>query len=212
MSRRLVLLRHGRTAWNEAGRTQGHADIELDATGHAQARAVAAYLAGFDVVALWSSDLARARQTADHLAAALRLPVVTDERLREFDVGDRQGLTLAEFADRFPEDHAEWAESGGVMPARGGELTVEVEKRIVPALRDCLDRLGPGECGLVVTHGAALKVAVAGLLDWPPELAASLAVVDNCAWATLEEVAHRGRLRLAGYNQNCPPEAPSAGG
>lgn len=212
MSRRLILLRHGRTAWNETGRAQGHADVELDPTGHAQARAVAERLAGLDLATLWSSDLARARQTAAYLAAAHSLPVVEDERLREFDVGERQGLTLVEFADRFPEEHAAWVRSGEVMPAGGGELAVDVEKRIVPALRDCLDGLAAGESALVVSHGAALKVAVAGLLSWPAELAASLRVVDNCAWVTLEELEHGGRLRLAGYNQKCLAESWAAGG
>ena len=62
-----MLLRHGRTAWNATGRAQGHADVELDETGHAQAAAVAPWVAGFGPVVLWSSDLARARQTAAYV-------------------------------------------------------------------------------------------------------------------------------------------------
>ena len=71
--RRLVLLRHGRTEWNETGRAQGHADVPLDEVGLAQAKEVAPVLAALRPVALWSSDLARAAQTAD--AVALRVVV-----------------------------------------------------------------------------------------------------------------------------------------
>lgn len=206
MSRRLLLLRHGRTAWNDAGRAQGHADTELDATGHAQSEAAARHLAGRDLSSLWASDLTRARQTAGYLAERTGLPVTEDPRLREFDVGERQGLTLAEFAERFPEEYTAWVHGDGLVPVKGGEVTEDVEARMVPALRDCLSRLEHGETALVVTHGAAIKVAVSALLDWPAELAGSLQDVDNCAWVTLEEIEHGGRLRLAGYNEKAPRE------
>ena len=204
MSRRLILLRHGRTAWNDAGRAQGHADIELDATGHAQAEAAARHLAAADIAGLWSSDLTRARETAGYLADRLGLPVGEDPRLREFDVGERQGLTLAEFAERFPEEYTAWQRGDGLVPVKGGEVSDDVEARMVPALQDCLAHLDRGQTGLVVTHGAALKVAVTGMLGWPAALAASLKAVDNCAWVTLEEIEHGGRLRLAGYNEKTP--------
>lgn len=200
MSRRLLLLRHGRTAWNDAGRAQGHADIELDATGHVQAELAARHLAD-KIAGLWASDLTRARQTAGYLADRTGLDVEEDARLREFDVGERQGLTLAEFADRFPEEYSAWMRGDGLVPVKGGEVSEEVEARMVPALRECLEALDHGETGLVVTHGAAMKVAVTGLLQWPLELAASLKAVDNCAWITLDEIEHGGRLRLAGYNE-----------
>jgi glucosyl-3-phosphoglycerate phosphatase len=206
VSRRLLLLRHGRTAWNDAGRAQGHADIELDATGHAQAELAARHLADLEIAGLWASDLARARQTAGYLAHRTGLGVDEDARLREFDVGERQGLTLAEFADRFPEEYSAWMRGDGLVPVKGGEVSEEVEARMVPALRECLDALDHGETGLVVTHGAAMKVAVTGLLQWPLELAASLKAVDNCAWITLDEIEHGGRLRLAGYNEKAPRE------
>lgn len=204
MSRRLVLLRHGRTAWNESGRAQGHADIELDRTGHAQAGSAARQLAGLDPAALWSSDLARARQTADYVASVCGLSPKYDDRLREFDVGERQGLTLDEFAERYPDEYSSWVRGDGLLPVRGGEVTEDVERRIVPALRECLGSLGHGETGLVVTHGAAMKVAVTGLLGWPHDLTISLKGVDNCAWVVLEEIEHGGRLRLAAYNRKAP--------
>lgn len=207
MSRRLILLRHGRTAWNEEGRAQGHADVELDPTGHLQAAAAARHLTDEEIHGLWSSDLRRARQTADYAAVLTGLPVTEDARLREFDVGQRQGLTLSEFAERFPEEYSTWTRGDSLIPVKGGEGSEEVVARTVPALQECLDALGHGQSALVVTHGASLKVALAGLLGWPQDLAASLKTIDNCAWVTVEEIEHGGRLRLSGYNQKAPREA-----
>ncbi len=203
--RRLVLLRHGRTAWNDAGRAQGQADVELDDVGHAQAQAVSPYLAGLGPAALWTSDLARARQTVAYLEKETGLVATHDQRLREFSVGARQGLTLAEFAECYPAEHAAWMRGDGHLRLPGAETSAEVEQRMSVALTDCLAGLGPGESGVVVTHGAALRVGVVALLGWPAELAGSLRGIDNCAWATVEELGHGGLLRLAGYNVSVRP-------
>jgi len=201
-ARRLVLLRHGRTSWNETGRAQGHADIDLDDAGHAQARAAAAYLAVLDPVAVWTSDLVRARQTAAHLEAATGLSAKVDERLREYDIGVRQGLTLPEFADRFPVEYAAWERADDRVRVAGAESDADVEQRIVPALHECLAALSPGDTGVVVTHGASLIVGLVGLLEWPPEQSAALRAMDNCAWAVVSAVptAAGERLRLEAYN------------
>lgn len=203
MTRRLVLLRHGRTAWNAENRAQGHADVDLDGLGHAQARAAAEHLAGLRPVALWSSDLARARQTAEHLGSACGLEVKCDDRLREYDVGERQGLTLEEFASRFPAEHRAWLRGDPTPGVPGAETTAEVATRMRSALGECLLSLERGETGVVVTHGAALKVGVTAVLGWPTDLASTLRVVANCGWVTVELEAG-GRPRLAGYNQNLP--------
>jgi probable phosphoglycerate mutase len=202
--RRLVLVRHGRTAWNAAGRAQGHADVGLDDVGQQQAAAAAPYLASLAPAALWTSDLARARQTAGYLEKETGLVAVEDARLREFAVGIRQGLTLAEFAERHPQEHARWSRHDDArLP--GAETAQEVRARMLPALRELLAVLAPGRTGVVVTHGACLKVAVVGLLGWPHGLSASLRGVDNCAWVTLEEPAYDGPLRLVGYNESVRP-------
>jgi probable phosphoglycerate mutase len=200
-----VLLRHGRTAWNEAGRAQGHADVPLDATGRGQAAAAAPYLASLRPAVLWSSDLARARETCEHVERATGLSAKYDERLRELDVGERQGLTAEQFAERFPDEHAAWADGEFAVRLPGAEVTSDVAARMLPALRECLGSLGAGETGVVVTHGAALRVGIAGLLGWSAGLAADLQGVHNCSWATLRETGHGGRLRLVGYNESVRP-------
>jgi len=203
--RRVVIVRHGRTAWNAAGRAQGHADVELDGLGHAQASAVAPYLASLEPVALWTSDLARARQTCGYLEQATGLVARQDERLREFAVGARQGLTMPEFAERHPEEYAAWVRGDGSHRVSGAEVAAEVHSRMVAALEDALAQLSAGQTGVVVTHGACLKIGVVGILGWPDAISTALRGIDNCAWVTVEELSFGGRLRMSGYNESVRP-------
>lgn len=197
---RLVLLRHGRTEWNAAARAQGHADVELDERGHAQAAAVAPHIAALAPASLWTSDLLRARQTCVYLERATGLSAKVDERLREYDVGDRQGMSSAQFEATYPEAFAAWRDGDDLVHVPGAETSAQVLARMLPALRQCLDSLAGTETGVVVTHGAALKVGLLGLLGWPQSLAPTMRGIDNCGWVTLVQAAD-GRVRLAGYNQ-----------
>jgi broad specificity phosphatase PhoE len=201
VTRRLVLLRHGQTEWNSLGRAQGHADISLDATGHAQAAAAAPYLAAMRPVRIWSSDLARARETAKYLAEATGLEVATDPRLREYDVGVRSGLTREEFEQRHPREYAAWLAHDESLLVEGEETAEQVRARMHPALTECLDALGPGQTGIVVTHGACLRVGLLALLGWPPETSRSIRGMDNCGWAVLGEHDVFGNLRLVSFNE-----------
>jgi probable phosphoglycerate mutase len=212
-ARRLVLLRHGRTAWNAERRAQGHSDVPLDGTGHAQAAAVAPHVAALRPVLLWSSDLARARQTAEYAATATGLELRLDPRLREYDLGERTGMTMAEYAAAHPEEyHAFRAGRYDVVP--GGERNDQVATRVSAVVADAFAALAPGECGVLVSHGGALKVTLLALLGWPEGLAATLQALDNCGWAELRDSGVDGRLRLAAYNVTAPadPDFVSRGG
>jgi probable phosphoglycerate mutase len=196
---RLLLLRHGRTEWNHVGWAQGHADVPLDEVGHLQAKAVAPLVAALSPTRIWSSDLARASQTAAHVAAECGLPVEVDPRLREFAVGEREGLTWAESVARFP-----WIADGVGLGERlagvpGAESDDAVHDRIGPALEDHAAALAPGETGVVVTHGAALKIAMAALLGWDRSVMRSFRVLGNCRWAALLVPAARPERRLESY-------------
>lgn len=204
MSRRLVLLRHGRTAWNDEARMQGHTDVPLDKTGHRQSAAAAQALAALRPVVLVSSDLARARQTAAHVEAATGLVASTDERLREFDVGVRAGMTHDEFATAHPAEHAAWRAGEERPVVDGAETSSEVRARVVPALRELLISLPDGSTGIAVMHGACTRVALAGLLDWPDSVLRTLRGLDNCCWAALEADDEHG-LRLTAYNRAAAP-------
>jgi glucosyl-3-phosphoglycerate phosphatase len=195
--RRLVLVRHGQTAWNAEGRAQGHADVSLDDVGRAQAEALAPVLAALDPDVLVSSDLARARETAAFLEKETGLTAQEDARLREYDLGERTGLSRAEFAAQRGGEAAWDVHAHIGVP--GAESSDEVASRVVPALHDVLNALEAGQTAIVVSHGACLRIAIAGVLGLPVEAADTLATLANCGWAVLEDGPH-GRLRMASYN------------
>ena len=206
--RRVVLVRHGQTAWNAEGRAQGHTDIGLDDTGRRQAEAMAPVLADLDPALLVTSDLARARETTAFLEKQTGLTAVEDARWREYDLGERTGLTLAEFGQRVGVEFDGWWDVHAHVEVPGAESPEELAERVHPAFEEVLERLSEGETAVVVTHGASLRVALASMLGWPLETAGGLEAMHNCAWATLAETG-AGRLRLSAYNQTvagAPPD------
>jgi probable phosphoglycerate mutase len=165
----ILLARHGETDWNRDLRFQGHADVPLNDAGRAQARELARSLAAEPIGAVYSSDLLRARETAEIVAASLGLRVEVDERLREIDVGSWQGSTRAEL------DGRKW----------DGETYDDHRARTVAALLRIAER-HPGEQVLVVAHGGTLRrVQEAAVGEAQP-------VVANCA--TWVITAADGRL------------------
>jgi glucosyl-3-phosphoglycerate phosphatase len=199
-SRTLVLLRHGRTAWNLIDRAQGHTDVELDEVGHEQSRRTAACLAGLRPARLWTSDLARARQTAAYLEEATGLTATADPRLREFDLGVRSGLTRSEYAERFPEQYAAWIAGEPGPLVMGEESAEQVRERVAPALVEAFQALDRGQTGIAVLHGACLKIGLFTLLGWPWASSRTLKVVDNTGWVVVTQDEDRGKPRLAAYN------------
>jgi 2,3-bisphosphoglycerate-dependent phosphoglycerate mutase len=176
----LLLIRHGETDWNLARRIQGHTDIALNQTGHAQALALAAALAElhkrqpFD--ALYSSDLQRALQTAAPAAAALMLQIRQDARLRERHYGVLEGLDAAEQLRKFPEETRLLQARDPDYTLPGGESRNTFFARVLQALHEIAARHG-GQRILVVTHG--------GALDGAYRAAAGLAAETRRTWPLL---------------------------
>ncbi len=203
-----MLVRHGRTAWNAEGRAQGHTDIGLDDVGRAQAETMASVVATFEPSLLVSSDLARARETAAFLEKQTGLTAEEDPRWREYDLGERTGLTLAEFGERVGVELEGWWDVHAHVEVPGAESPEQLCARVLPAFEEVLERLAEGETAVVVTHGASLRVALAAVLGWPVETAGAIEAMENCAWATVAETGP-GRLRLSTYNQTAvtvPPD------
>jgi broad specificity phosphatase PhoE len=155
----LFLVRHGETDWNAAGRWQGQTDIPLNARGREQAREVALRLRKEGVRSIASSDLLRARATAELIAAELGLTVNhLDAGLRERRFGCFEGLTREEVAARFPEAWAGYLADPGPAPP-GGESRDELVGRLLLAVVSAAARL-PGPL-LVVMHGGAMRALLA---------------------------------------------------
>jgi len=212
--RRLVLWRHGRTEWNLVGRAQGHANVPLDEVGLAQAQRAAELLATYEPVFVWSSDLMRARQTAETLTALTGHEVVLDRRLREYDVGVRQGMTNVEFREAHPEVFARYL-SGEDLNIPGQELLADVQARMLSVLEEATKAVGDGETGVIVGHGAALRTGILSFFGVIEDAATPagrraemLAGLANCAWAVLEEHPQYG-WQIVDYNARNLPEPVS---
>ena len=153
----LILVRHGETDWNAAGRLQGHTDRPLSDFGREQARRLAEELAGEEFDAIYASDLARARETAEIVGARLDLPVLLDPDLREKDWGNWEGLTSTERLD----------------VELVGESTEEHQRRMLAALGRIAEKHPAGRV-LVVTHGGSMRRVQTETLGF------ALPVVENC--------------------------------
>lgn len=208
--RRLVLWRHGRTAWNVENRAQGQLDVPLDEVGREQAKRSARHLADLSPVGVWSSDLERCLDTARELTTLLGTEPRVDPRLREYDVGMRGGLTFEEFRDAHPQVHERFF-SDPDYHVPGAEHPAEVVSRVSEALRDVAAAIEPGEVAVVAGHGAALVSGLLGFFGAPSSLAQMFAGMDNCAWAVLHEHPARG-WQIVDYNARDLPAEQSLEG
>src|SRR5262245_46711037 len=144
-----LIARHGETDWNRERRWQGHADPPLNDLGREQACALAERLRADPLDAIYSSDLARARETAEIVGRRLGI----DARLREVDVGEWSGLTTPEL-ERLHPDGLRRRRFGGTGWERG-ESYAAMGARVVEALRD-IAATNAGRRVLVVTHGGPM--------------------------------------------------------
>jgi len=153
---RIVLIRHGETAWNAAQRIQGHFDEPLNERGRWQAARVAEALRDAGLAHVYSSDLARARQTAEALVQAIGLAEVrTEPALRERAFGRFEGLTYAEVEQRWPEDVRRWRSREPGFAPGGGEAPEDFYARCVSGAAAIVSR-HPGEAIALVAHGGVL--------------------------------------------------------
>lgn len=160
---RLLLVRHGRSVWNSQGRIQGQADIELDDVGLQQAQQVAARVGQFDISAIYSSPLQRARITAEAIGIRLNLPVTCDDRLMEYQFGVVSGLTWEELVIQHPELAKHWADDAWTVPIEGSEGRVNFAARVKGAMDDIIARYPDGQVA-VVAHGGTFNVYLARML------------------------------------------------
>jgi glucosyl-3-phosphoglycerate phosphatase len=196
--RRVVLWRHGQTAWNLESRFQGRTDIPLDAKGVAQSEEAAARLAALRPTAILSSPLQRATRTAAALAEVTGLSIALDPDLIERGGGVWEGLTSSEIRARFPAEYGRWE-------APNGESSAEVAKRVATALERAIAQMPDDGPLVVVSHGAALRLGLANLLGLPEEFWDRLGGLSNCNWSVVAEMRNGG-WRLVEHNAGSLPE------
>ena len=198
---RLHLVRHGQTASNRDGVGLGRADVPLTEHGQWQARAAVERLAREPLARVLTSPLARAAAIARPLAARAGVPLETRAELIELDVGETEGLPLAEISARFPEFAAAWRGPDAVRtPMPGGESLAELAARLEPLAAELLALADGGGDIAVVSHNFVLRLLVCRLLGIEPDAFRSLAV-DLASVSTLS--TRRGRVVAERLNDRC---------
>jgi len=199
---RLLLLRHGETVLSTERRFSGRGDPELTARGLAQARAAAARLSSYDVSAVVTSPLQRARQTAAAVADAVGAEVIVDEGFIETDFGVWEGHTFSEIRDGWPREMSAWMGNPAVSPPGGESFTATFAR--VEAARDKLLASHPGATVVVVSHVTPIKTLLMRALAAPAQALyrihldpASLSTTDwwadgNAVVRLVNDTAHLG--------------------
>jgi len=204
MIQRVVLWRHGQTDWNLANRFQGHSDIPLNETGIDQARRAAPLLYGLRPSKIISSDLIRAKQTAQELANISRLPIHIDPGLRETNGGKWEGRTGAENRADDYEKFVNWLDGNDEPAGDFGERRSEIALRAVTAIENALEK--EIETLVVVTHGGTARIIIGKMLGLPMTQWASIGGLSNASWSILENGHHRAGWILVEHNAGSLPE------
>ncbi len=209
---RLFVLRHGQTAWNAETRIQGHLDMPLNAVGRWQAERLAKALQGEELVAIYSSDLSRALETAEPLARTMKLQVQIDASLRERAFGHFEGQTFLDIEATWPEDAARWRQRDPDFGPGGGERLRDFYERSVRAAW-LLAQRHPGQAIALVAHGgvldclyrAALGIELQAPRSWP----VANAVINRLLWTPqgLSMVGWHDAAHLDGVPGDEPPPA-----
>lgn len=194
---RIIAVRHGETAWNVDARIQGQLDIALNEKGRWQAERVGIALATEQVAAVYSSDLARARDTADAVARAAGLSVVTEAGLRERHFGSFEGRTFKEIEQDWPEHALNWRRRiPHWTPPDGGESLLALRERVQSTVDRLADR-HRGELIVLVAHGGVLdalyRVATGQPVDSPRTWQLLNGAINRLLWSA-------GRLSVVGWS------------
>jgi len=196
--KRVHLVRHGRTASNRQRRTMGWLDDAIEPGWVRAAEAVADALSREPVDWVVASPLVRAVQTAAPLVARLGRQPIVDDRFGELRVGDWEGYTEDEIAQRWPEHWQQWRSEPHTLVVPGRETLAELNARVAGALDELFADLVDGRAAVVFTHDAVVRAAVAWALGTGPEIYQHVEVA-NCSITTVGVVA--GGRRLVRTNQ-----------
>jgi len=155
----LCLIRHGQTDWNLEGRYQGQSDVPLNEKGLEQAKSLIEKLNGKTFAAIYSSDLIRARQTAEPIAKMLGIDIQIEPRLREINQGQWEGVLVEDIKARYAKIWSQRTEDPANVRPPGGETVREVATRVYAALNDIVRRF-PTAHVLVLSHGLSIATAI----------------------------------------------------
>ena len=202
---RIILVRHGRTAWHAEGRYAGTSDVELDEAGREQVARVVGALAGVELASIYSSPLSRCYELAAAVAADHGMEVITDARLGEIDLGRWDGETLKDIVEKDGEILKRWTEDPTAVTVPGGESLTSVQGRSMAWLAETA-AAHPEATVLASSHGGPIRAIVSAVLGLPlanlfrltVDLASFTTVNSKGAFSNLEEL--NDRCHLAGLD------------
>lgn len=163
---RLILVRHGRTAWHAEGRYAGTADVELDDVGRRQVEMVVERLADAELAHVYSSPLSRCLELAERVAESHGLDVTVDERLREIDLGRWDGVTYGEIVEKDGEILKKWTADPASVTVPGGESLAAVQERSMQWFSQAVAEHPEGTI-LASSHGGPIRSILAAVIDLP---------------------------------------------
>jgi probable phosphoglycerate mutase len=185
MANRVLLWRHGQTDWNTVNRFQGHSDIPLNAVGQYQANLAASILVGMQPTKIISSDLSRARDTAQALGNLTNLAIEIDIDLRETNGGLWEGKTGAENRAEDLQNFVRWIDGDDNPAGTTGEKRSDVANRAVSAIKRALGDLD-NQLLVVTTHGGTARCVLGSLLNLPMANWGAVGGLSNASWSILQ--------------------------
>lgn len=165
----IILVRHGLTLWNRTARIQGISDVKLSEEGLRQAKLLAEKFPFDSVDAIYSSDLARAKFTAQFIADKFNLPLNIDADFREVNFGAWEGKTFAELEKIDAERLKIFHTSPDKLVIEGAETFQQAQVRAMNAIKKLVARHESENFSriVVVTHGCIIRTIICGILEVP---------------------------------------------
>jgi probable phosphoglycerate mutase len=160
---RIYLVRHGQTAWNKEEIFRGRTNVPLDETGLRQAELVGRYFKGMEIHGIYSSPLARARETAEKIAQLHNLKVQPLQGIIDMSFGNWEGQSHRDIQKNDKETYHQWVETPHLVRLPGGESLDDVRMRAMAALDEVIQK-HPGKTLVLVTHRVVNKVLISGIL------------------------------------------------
>ena len=198
---RLILIRHGETAWNKKGRFQGHVGVNLNSRGFRQAQSIARTLKPIAPRIIYSSPLPRAMQTAQAISLAYSTSIIRLDELKELNLGKLDGLTANELQAQYPEFHQFWDKDPSRVHMPAGESLQQLQTRAWRAI-DGIRKGHSEDTAVVVSHNFTITCIVCRVLGMPLSRLHRIRL-DLGSFTTIQ--LHQRRWRLISFNEHPHP-------
>lgn len=199
MTKEIIFLRHGETNYNVEDRMQGQLDTELSVNGRQQIKHTANLLAAYRPERIFTSDLTRARETAEAIGILTGIRPIVDKKLRETHLGKWQGLTKAELDLLYPGEREIWS-SDPTYPPPEGESKIQVAERFAEFWETVNEKQLNSGLTIIVTHGGFIAAAVTKLLNTGIDSWGIFSGLSNASWGHLKQNSTDSTWKIQTWN------------